>query len=193
VTILTAEELAQPSDFYARRTHELRVAADESTALYSRYTQFLIVLALLACLAFYESVIAKRLPLWAAIPVVPAGAWVVQKRHRCHLKSIQLSSLIEYYEKGAARLTRRWDLLDAGDKFIDQDHFYSADLDLFGQGSVYQLLCSARTRIARETLAHWMKVPADPNEIRARQEAVSERADDLGKPSSGFSFFVTVF
>lgn len=174
MAILADEELAHPSDFYARRTHELRVAADESTALYSRYTQFLIVLSLLACLAFYQSVIAKRLPLWPAIPVVPAGAWVVQKRHRCHLKSIQLSSLIEYYEKGAARLTRRWDLLDAGDKFIDQDHFYSTDLDLFGHGSVYQLLCSARTLIARETLAHWMKVPADPNEIRARQEAVSE-------------------
>lgn len=174
MAILADEELTHASDFYARRTTELRVAADECTALYSRHTQFLIVLALLACVGFYQSVIAKRLSIWAAVLVVPVGGWVVQKRHRCHLKSVQLCSLIQYYENGAARLARNWDLLDEGDKFIDPHHFYSRDLDLFGHGSVYQLLCSARTSIARETLAHWMKEPAEPNEIRARQQAISE-------------------
>jgi len=184
VAILADEELTHPSDFYARRPNELRVAADESTALYSRYTQFLIVLALVACVAFYQSVIAKRLPIWAAALVVPAGAWVIQKRHRCHIKSIQLQSLIEYYEKGAARLTRKWDQLDGGDKFVDQDHFYSKDLDLFGRGSVYQMLCSARTHIGRETLARWMKGPADPDEIRARQESISELRPRRDLPES---------
>jgi MutS domain V len=171
---LTDEELVRPSHFYARRSDELRVAADESAARYSTYTQFLIVLGLLACVAFYLSVFAKRLPFWSAIMIIPAGALVVQQRHRCHLRSVQLCSLIEYYDKGAARLARKWDLLDSGDGFIDQDHFYSRDLDLFGQGSLYQLLCSARTHIARETLAHWMKAPAKREEIHARHEAISE-------------------
>jgi hypothetical protein len=174
VASLTDGELVRPSDFYARRSDELRVAADESAALYSRYTQLLIVLGLLACAAFYQSVFAKRLPLWPAILVIPAGALVVQRRHRCHLRSVQLWSLVEYYNKGAARLARKWDLLDGGDRFIDQDHFYSRDLDLFGQGSLYQLLCSARTHIARETLAHWMTAPAELGEIHARHEAISE-------------------
>jgi hypothetical protein len=174
VTSITDGELVRPSDFYARRSDELSVAADESLALYSRYTQLLIVLGLLACAAFYQSVFAKRLPLWPAILVIPAGALVVQRRHRCHLRSVQLWSLIEYYNKGAARLARKWDLLDGGDRFIDQDHFYSRDLDLFGQGSLYQLLCSARTHIARETLAHWMTAPAELGEIHARHEAISE-------------------
>jgi len=184
VAILADQELTHPSDFYARRTNELRVAADESTALYSRYTQFLVILALVACVAFYQSVIAKRLPIWAATLVVPVGAWVVQKRHRCHLKSVQLCSLIQYYEKGVARLARKWDLLDEGDKFTEPDHFYSRDLDLFGRGSIYQLLCSARTSVARETLARWMKVPAESNEIRARQDAISELRPRRDLPES---------
>jgi hypothetical protein len=171
---LTNEELVRLSDFYARRSDELRIAADESAARYSRYTQFLIVLGLLAGVAFYQSVFAKRWPLSAAILVIPSGALVVQQRHRCHLRSVQLFSLIEYYDKGAARLARKWDLLDGGDRFIDQDHFYSKDLDLFGQGSLSQILCSARTHIARETLAHWMKAPAKVEEIHARHEAISE-------------------
>jgi MutS domain V len=174
VTILTDEELVRPSNFYSRRSDELHFAAGESAARYSRFTKFLIVLGLLACVAFYQSVFVKRLPLWAAILVIPAGAVVIQHRHRWHLRSVQLCSQIEYYEKGAARLARKWDLLDGGDRFIDQDHFYSEDLDLFGRGSLYQLLCSARTHIARETLAHWMKAPAELEEIHARHAAIAE-------------------
>lgn len=150
------------------------MAADESAARYSRYTQFLIVLGLLACVAFYQSIFAKRWPLWTPFPILAAGAWVVRQRHRCHLRSVELHSLIEYYEKGMARLGRKWDQLDGGDEFTDPDHFYSQDLDLFGRGSLYQLLCSARTHIARETLAGWMKALGELNEIHARQEAISE-------------------
>jgi hypothetical protein len=68
---LTNEELVRLSDFYARRSDELRVAADESAARYSRYTRFLIVLGLLACVAFYQSVFAKRWPLLVSNPVDP--------------------------------------------------------------------------------------------------------------------------
>jgi hypothetical protein len=171
---LTDEELVRPSEFYARRTDELRVATRKNAARYSRYTQFLMVLGSLACVALYQSIFANRLPLWPVILVILAAALIVQRRHRCHLRSVRLSSLIEYYHKAAARLAQKWDLLDGGERFIDQDHFYSTDLDLFGQGSLYQLLCSARTHIARETLAHWMKAPAKLEEIHARHEVISE-------------------
>ena len=170
---LDSESLS-PTEFYARRSAALRVAADESAARYSRHMLILAVLGLLGCIAFYQSVFAKHWPLWTAIPAVAAGAWVVQQRHRCHLRSVRLGNLIEYYEKGTARLTRNWASLDGGDNFLDQEHFYSKDLDLFGQGSLYQLLCSARTGIARETLARWMKAPAELEEIQARQQAISE-------------------
>lgn len=181
---LTDEELQRPSDFYARRSGELRFAADENAARYSRYTQFLMVLGLLGCVLLYESVIAKRVPLWPAILVVPAGAWVVERRHRCHLKSVELHSLLEYYEKGSARITRKWDLLDGGDRFGKPEHFYAEDLSLFGRGSLYQLLCSARTHIAQQTLASWMKSPADQDEIRGRQEAVAELRPRRDLPES---------
>lgn len=171
---ITDEELVRPADFYSRRSNELRVAAEESAARYTKHTQILIILGLLACIAFFQSVFAKRWPLWTPVLVVSAGAWIVQKRHRCHLRSVQLCNLIEYYERGTARLVRKWDLLDDGDRFNDEGHFYSKDLDLFGHGSLYQLVCSARTNIARETLARWMKAPAARNEVHERQEAISE-------------------
>ena len=181
---LTDEELRRPSDFYARRSGELCGAAEESAARYSRYTQFLALLGLLVCGLLYEAVIAKHLPFWPTILSVAAGAWVVERRHRCHLKSVELHSLLEYYEKGSARIARKWDSLDGGDRFEEPEHFYAEDLSLFGRGSLYQLVCSARTHIGQRTLASWMKSPADRDEIRGRQEAVAELRPRRDLPES---------
>lgn len=88
---------------------------------------------------------------------------------------------VAYYERGLARLDDRW--AGAGDsdgaRFLDPEHPYAADLDLFGPGSVYELLCAARTRAGEEILAAWLLAPAPPNEIRARQKAVAELAPML--------------
>lgn len=162
------------AESYAQRTEELRAATSASASSYSRCTQILVALVIVGCIAFYQAIVAKRLPLWGAALVVPAIAVVVQQRHHYYLQFAQLTSMVAYYEKGDARLTHQWLLLDPGESFIDHDHFYSQDLDLFGHGSLYQLLCSARTQIGRQTLANWMKGPAEIQKIWARQEAVSE-------------------
>lgn len=126
----------------------------------------------------------QEIAVWTVGGLVPLAAWVVQKGHRCHLRSVELSSVSDYYRKGNARLARKWDELDGGTKFLDKDHLYVTDLDLFGRGSLYQLLCSARTEIARETLARWMKAPAEGEEILARQEAISELRPRRDLPES---------
>lgn len=180
----TAGELIHPSDFYSRRSGELRVEADEMAARYSKHTQILVFLGLLACVALYQSLVAKRWPLWTVGGLVPVAAWVVRRRHQCHLRSVEICGLIDYYGKGSARLARKWDELEEGKKFLEQDHLYSTDLDLFGEGSLYQLLCSARTHIARETLARWMKSPAKREEILERQEAISELRPRRDLPES---------
>ncbi|MBI2435122.1 MAG: DNA mismatch repair protein MutS, partial [Candidatus Hydrogenedentes bacterium] len=54
------------------------------------------------------------------------------------------------------------------------DHPCAADLDLFGQGSLFQLLSLARTRVGAATLARWLLTPATPDVVRLRQCAVEE-------------------
>ena len=162
------------SDFYARRTAELRAATNASLGTYSRYTQTLIALGLLACLLLYQSVVAKSLPLWSASLVLPVAVLVEYKRRLSRLNFMKLRSLSEFYDKGFSRITQNWERLDGGDEFLDQDHLYAKDLDLFGRGSLYQLLCSARTQIGRQTLANWMTSPASVKEVQLRQAAISE-------------------
>ncbi len=62
----------------------------------------------------------------------------------------------------------------AGERFADPAHPYALDLDLFGPGSLFELLCAARTRPGEDRLAAWLLGPAPADEVRARQRAVAE-------------------
>jgi hypothetical protein len=80
-----------------------------------------------------------------------------------------------FYEKGLARLDNRWSGSgEPGLRYLDENHPNSPDLDLFGSGSLFELLCTARTRKGEDTLADWLRSPADPEEVRARQAAVRD-------------------
>jgi hypothetical protein len=80
-----------------------------------------------------------------------------------------------YFEKGLARLAGSWaGSGEPGDRYLDASHPYAQDLDLFGKGSLFELLSTARTRIGEDTLARWLLSPAAPEDARARQQAVEE-------------------
>ncbi len=82
---------------------------------------------------------------------------------------------IAYYEAGLRRLRDDWKGQgQQGARFADEAHPYAADLDLFGPGSLFELLCTARTRTGEDTLAAWLKAGADADEVLARQAAVAE-------------------
>jgi hypothetical protein len=80
-----------------------------------------------------------------------------------------------FFERALARLDGKWaGTGEPGDRYLDPAHAYARDLDLFGAGSLFELLCTARTHIGEDTLARWLLAPAGPATARARQEAVSE-------------------
>ncbi len=59
------------------------------------------------------------------------------------------------------------------------DHVYADDLDLFGRGSLFELLSTARTATGERTLASWLLAPGEYAEIVARQAAVAELSSRL--------------
>jgi hypothetical protein len=84
------------------------------------------------------------------------------------------------YQNGLARTEDRWaGLGESGERFYDSHHIYAGDLDLFGKGSLFELLSTCRTRIGEETLATWLLAPATPDEILARHAAVNDLRDRL--------------
>jgi hypothetical protein len=81
---------------------------------------------------------------------------------------------VTFYADGIARVEDRWTRIgQAGERFRNGDHPYADDLDVFGAGSLFQLLSGARTPMGEDRLAAWLSVPAEPAEIRARQARVA--------------------
>jgi len=101
--------------------------------------------------------------------------------HRRIMRAMQAAQrAVAFYQRGLARIEDRWaGSGDTGDQFRSPSHVYAEDLDILGEGSLFQLLCSARTRMGEEALAHWLLSPSSRAEILQRQAAVQELKDKL--------------
>ncbi len=82
---------------------------------------------------------------------------------------------ISYFERALARVENRWvGAGNQGERFRDPNHLYADDLDVFGRGSLFELLSSSRTAAGERFLANWLLAPGDCASVTARQAAVEE-------------------
>ena len=127
--------------------------------------------AVLLWLVYQSGVLA---PGWLTAPV---GVFVVLMvlHDRVLRNRSRARRAAAFYDAGIARVTDTWaGTGESGERFLVADHPYAADLDLFGRGSLFELLTTARIRAGEETLARWLLAPAATSDVRARQEAVLE-------------------
>ncbi|MEQ1948624.1 MAG: DNA mismatch repair protein MutS [Bryobacteraceae bacterium] len=90
------------------------------------------------------------------------------------------SRAVSYYDGALARMENRWAGKGRqGQEFRNPKHLYADDLDLFGEGSLFELLSTARTSTGERTLANWLLAPGDIETVRARQAAVAELRERL--------------
>jgi hypothetical protein len=121
----------------------------------------------------------SRTDLLVLIPV--AVFVVIAVLHGRLLRAVSLRTrAIAFYEQGLARLNGTWAGSGAtGERFLQPSDPCARDLDLFGRASLFELLCTARTRAGEEALARWLIAPAPPDEVRARQKAAIELSPRL--------------
>lgn len=152
-----------------RRAGAAALAADERRIGTWRLLVFAAA-ALIAWLAFGPGV----LPGWSVVLPVVAFVALLLRHARVIPARRQADRAVAFYERGVARLDDAWAGGGvAGDRYADARHPYAGDLDLFGDGSLFELLCTARTRAGQDCLAAWLLAPAAPDEVRARQAAVT--------------------
>lgn len=92
------------------------------------------------------------------------------------LNKKRLTALVAINCQGIDRHENRWGTFhEVGDEFVNADHPFSADLDVFGKHSLYQYCCIARTCFGKRQLAEFLQWnPDDGETIVSRQEAVKE-------------------
>jgi len=165
---------------YSRRLKERRETSARLDQLNRRIAALRLVLFLgTAVLCWFVLIRTSLSSWWLIVPLVLFVVLVTSHEYvRRQLR--RLERAVAFYERGLARLENRWGGAgEEGLRFLDETHPYAVDLDLFGRESLFELLCSARTRAGEETLAAWLKTPAEPDEIRALQTAVQELRTSL--------------
>jgi hypothetical protein len=156
-------------DLYLERLEKRRQSTSELRA--RERTISMVRLALIAAtiaLAFWK-VAAALVPLIGFFVLVVLHDRVLRRRKRAE-------NGVAFYERAIGRIDDAWQGRgDGGAEFEDDHHPYAGDFDLFGSGSLFELISVAVTHAGRLRLATWLKEPSrDSVEIRARQAAVLE-------------------
>ncbi len=137
-----------------------------------------IVLIILLIFLFKFKLLTTILIVFPLISIFAFGAALryyskvfFQRRHSEFLKQINESEIL--------RENCKLELFDPGDRFINQHHSYTSDLDIFGQHSIFQLINRTTTESGSKLLSQWLSEPADKTEITHRQQAVIELSQSL--------------
>ena len=161
-------------------SYQARLIALQATASQLRLGQVIafavMCLAITAILLLaFLSLARHRIP-WpwipAPVPLAIFAGTIGRKRNAALLRARRLQT---YYEGGMARLAGHWAGSGVqGHQFAPPEHSYAQDLQIFGEGSLFELLCTCRTEIGRRRLADYLLNPTMLSETLRRQEAVRE-------------------
>ena len=162
-----------PLDEYARRlaVRQTAVAARERTHIHLGNAKVAIFVGAL----IYGAVTLGGDP--SAIVFAAAGAVYLALAvwHELTIRALtRAQAAVRFYADGMARIDDRWTGTGAtGERFRDSQHPYADDLDVFGPGSVFQLVSGARTPMGEERLAAWLSAAAPNAEVRERQSRIA--------------------
>jgi hypothetical protein len=167
--------MSDPHAAYAARMADRRAAVEMFDAAIDRLGQWRMgVFCVFGAVALVGWFSGSFPPVWAAAGVVPLLVLVVRTKMLDGRRAAS-DRAVRFYQFGLDRLAGTWPGRGpTGVAFADPAHLYAADLDLFGDGSLFQRLCTARTAAGERRLADWFLAPAETEEVVDRQAAVAD-------------------
>jgi hypothetical protein len=139
-------------------------------------------LAVAAVIAFFAWLAAGPhliSPWWLLLPLA-LFVWLAIRLNRAKYLKTRAARALRFYESGLERLDDRWaGAGNDGERFRSNEHVYANDLDLFGKGSLFELISTTRTAGGDAVLAAWLREPSDRQALPARQEAIRELTPNL--------------
>lgn len=100
---------------------------------------------------------------------------LVKYHNRLFHRKEWLETCIRVNQNELSALDNNYEPFDGGSEFIDPNHRYSFDLDLFGQHSLFQALNRTCTSFGKRELAGWLQEHLEKkSEIELRQASIRE-------------------
>ncbi len=101
--------------------------------------------------------------------------YFVKKYHNLYNEIEHYKIIQEINENEIKALDYDFSVFETGEEFIDTNHDYTFDLDVYGKGSVYQMINRSSTEIGKNRTNEYFNNPkADTKKIQKRQKAIEE-------------------
>jgi hypothetical protein len=119
---------------------------------------------------------------WLAVAGATAVFLVFVVRHAMvSTKQFELERRLAHCRRGVQRVAGEYraendEVHIRGDDWVDAEHPYTGDLDVFGRASLFEQLNVTQTPGGTRRLADWLLGPSPPDEVAARQQAAKELA-----------------
>lgn len=129
--------------------------------------------AIVLCVVMYST--RRIVPVWVPAVPVPVAAFSWRRFVQSRRRALKDSRLRRLYRSGIDRLKGEWAGKGIpGTEFCPPQHVFGRDLNLFGTGSIFELLCTVRTQVGQRRLASYLLDLPARDETIARQDAVKE-------------------
>jgi DNA mismatch repair ATPase MutS len=116
----------------------------------------------------------------SVLSLVAVFLFLVKKYTQTEKELQFYQNLVKINQDEVSALNRDFSGFDPGNEFIDLHHDYSFDLDLYGNGSLFQFLNRTVTPNGKKHLAELLNcTKRSAEEIRQRQSAIQELAEKM--------------
>lgn len=165
-------------DYYQSKLSNSRLEANRYEALINKYSILRLVIIAAGIFFFYQSLKleASWIPVLVFFAVILIFSFLVRKQNFFEKKRNYYKDLSAVYLNEKDSIEARTNIYNDGSKWMDDLHPYTSDLDIFGKGSLFELLNRCATALGNSKLAEWLQKRAMSLVLRDRQTAVEELA-----------------
>ena len=126
--------------------------------------------------------------LWIAGAVICLMAYIVIRHldDKNKERTEHLAALLKAYENEIKAQEGDFSAFETGELFLNPQHPYAYDLDIFGKNSLFNRICRTITSGGSLVLANHLTQETPPNfkELKRRRELIKELAEDYGSYGS---------
>lgn len=172
----------QREEFYQQNTSRASAEIKDLNQKIDRISLMRLVLIIAGGAALFQIIQAQLLTatLLSFIGLLILFFWMVSRQSKLRTKKETVRRFLSINENEVASLSNHTaNTYDSGEGYADDRHPYASDLDIYGEGSLFQLTNRCATVGGMDVLAKWFGAPCTQAEIFARQGLVAELSDDF--------------
>ncbi|MCU0393288.1 MAG: DNA mismatch repair protein MutS [Thermoflexibacter sp.] len=164
-------------DFFQQRislfTQQLQLfQKQDNTYSFTRIAFFVTALILMIWFANQRQAVPTAFVFFLTIPIF---IFLIKKHQRIIAQRKHFQFLVEINQKEIKRLDNDFgSFANDGSEYFDENHIYTADLDIFGKNSLFQYLNHTATPLGEQKLAKSLSTVENRSNILQKQEAIKE-------------------